>query len=486
MKNKSKLKSKIALTLTALAFAGASVGCAPQNSQAVNQASQSITKAFACENMKSMVFDSFYQMIDESKAVPSVQEMKQSLSTSMDRLKIEKNFSQDEAKTVDQITEAFNRVIELMLRQSSDMTSASWKEQIEQIIRLEMQNQSSPQIIATHTEINQLLTKVKKLSESTSATCDASFVPQSEINPMTPPNTSLVVGLNRVVATAYQSCRVLDLPAMNRSTASVEGISISGKHADGVGSKRVIGNLKKVQNTHYYIKDIATESSCLAVRDNPLIYDYGGQALVTGNTLNYFKNSGSGTAVLGVDCSAFVSSAIAMSGFRYKPDLPNKAIYTRQTAREFIDAAASGFTCFDNVTVTAKQSILAGDIVGVKGHVVAIDKLGKDPFGLALISKESDCGSINYKNFDIDIAQSSPSKGGIGINKFKVSDYLDETTKMRTAFVEMGKQACLAKFQNKSLKPKNSEWGFVRHKGTPECLAPRVTMTGEACVQKCY
>ena len=117
-----------------------------------------------------------------------------------------------------------------------------------------------------------------------------------------------------------------------------------------------------------------------------------------------------------------------------------------------------------------KQSILAGDIVGVNGHVVVVDRIGKDPFGLSAIKKVGDCANLNYKNFDIDVAQSSPSKNGIGINKYKISDYLDETTKMRIAFLDMGEQACLSKFQNINIKPKVSAWGFLRHKQTPEFL----------------
>ncbi|MBC7466918.1 MAG: hypothetical protein H7256_13095, partial [Bdellovibrio sp.] len=173
----------------------------------------------------------------------------------------------------------------------------------------------------------------------------------------------------------------------------------------------------------------------------------------------------------------------------YKPAVDNKPIFIRQTSSKFIDAAKSGFTCFDNVTVTPTSSVKAGDIGGVSGHVVAVDSVGADPFGLALIKNEAGCSSISYKNFDITVTQSSPSKNGIGINKYLLKDYLIEsgdTGKMTVAFVGMAKQACLAKFQNKSIKPASTAWGFLRHKGTSACLAPRVSMVGESCTQKCF
>ncbi len=479
------IKSKI-VKISVIGLTLFLASCAPPRAQNIDQASQAVSSALGCNDLKSLVFDSFYTLIDSTQTVPATSDMKKSLSAQMSQLKIAKNLSASESATIDQISDALFKVIDLMLEQSPGMTAKSWQEQIQKIIQYEMQNQSTETIIAAHTQINSLLKQVKDLSTELALPCQTNLQTSTSTLQNESAATVLTSGLNRVIATAYQSCHVLDLPAMTSTTPDVVGVTRVGTHADGIGGKREITDLRSVQNTHYYIRGIASESSCLPVRNNPLIYDYGGQASVSGNNLDFFTNAGSGTKALGVDCSAFVSAAVAMSGFRYAPGLPNKAIYTRQGSSAFIDAAASGFTCFENITVSPQKTILAGDIIGVKGHVVAIDRVGKDPFGLALISKESECVNLNYANFDFDIAQSSPSKGGIGINKFKISDYLPGENKMQAAFVGMGKQACLAKFQNKNIKPKNSEWGFVRHKGTAECMAARTTMTGEACAQKCY
>lgn len=482
-------QKKLKTFLFIIGAATALASCAPPQSQNVQQASQSVSKSLGCSDMKSLVFDSFYEMIDQSQSVPLASDMKKSLQDAMDQLKAEKNLSAAEAVTLDKITSELFTVVDLMLEQTPDMTSTSWKEQIQKIIEYEMQDQSTEKTIASQVQINQALDRVRSLSVQAALACDMTYSPNktnSSTSALEVSVPSLPRGINRVFATAYQSCRVLDLPPMDRATANVVGITRTGTHSDGVGGKREVTDLKSVQRTHYYINGIATESSCVKVADSPLIYDYGGEPAISGTTLNFFKNAGSGTAALGVDCSAFVSSAIAVVGMRYKPNLANKPIYTRQTSSKFMDAAKSGFTCFDNVTVTAKQSIAAGDILGVNGHVVIVDRIGQDPFGLALIKKESDCSGLNYKNFDIVIAQSSPSKNGIGLNKYQVKDYLDETSKMRTAFVEMGQQACIAKFQQKNIKPKSSAWGFIRHKGTAECVAPRVALTGESCSQNCF
>ncbi len=490
-----RLKTQLILTLATLAI----TSCAKYNSQGIDQASQNISQSLGCVDMKSQVFDSFYELVDQQHEIPSDDALKQSLEQEILKLQTKQNLTPSDSEKLQLLKAELFKTIDLMLTASKDVTD--WKSQLQKIIQYEMQDQSSSEIIQTHSQISNSFDKIKSLSQSLKLSCQTNPSPtdavpgqpngQPNSNPITDPNSSLLAtnlktGINRVMATAYQSCRVLELPAMDKNSPDVQGITrLAANHPDGIGGKRVIGDLKALQKTQYYLRSIASESSCLSVRDNPLIYDYGGEPLISKNTLNFFVNAGSGTSVLGVDCSAFVSSAIATAGLRYKPSLPNKAIYTRQSSSQFIDAVRSGFTCFDNVTVTPNQSIKPGDIVGVKGHVVVVDQTGADPFALNLVHSVQQCLTLNYKNFNFDISQSSPSKNGIGINKFKISDYLDESPKMRTAFLKMAEQACLSKFQNKNLKPANKEWGFLRHKGTPECLAPRVSLVGESCSQSC-
>ncbi len=453
--------------------------CAPIQSQSTSHASVAMTKALGCSDLKSLVFDSFYEMLDQEKTVPTTSQMKESLKIQMEKVRTQKNLSDQQAATLSLIALEMFKIIDLKLLQNPSLNSQSWKEQIQKIIEYEMGDLSSEATSRAATEIDHALEVVKTLSSELQISCEVSSRPSTSFSALG--FTSLTQGVNRVFATAYQSCRVLNLPVMDSATGDVQGIQrLTQNHPDGLGGKRIISDLKAVQSTHYYLRGIASESSCMRVSENPLIYDYGGEPALSANNLNFFKDAGTGTTALGIDCSAFVSSAIAVSGYRYRPNLENKPIYTRQTSAKFIDAAASGFSCFDNVTVTPQMSTKPGDIVGVKGHVVIVDRIGKDPFGLALIKNVNDCSNLNYKNFDIDIAQSSPSKNGIGINKYLLRDYLDESPKIRTAFEGMAEQACLAKFQNRNLKPKNSEWGFLRHKGTPDCLTTRVTLSGES------
>lgn len=479
MKINFKKQKSIVVTLAA---AGFFVGCAPQNLSSLSKASQSISESLGCTNVKSKVFDSFYELLDETQAIPQASDFKTVLHEKLVSIKSEKQLSQSESDKLDQISDQLDEVIDLMLSESAKNPRLSVHEQIEKLIEYEMEDQSTRTIIETQQQVSAKMKQIKALSEEIPVDC-AHPDKEAPLSASAVANAKMAKGLNMVFATAYQSCRVLDLPPMDASTPNVVGISRVGTHEDGIGGKRLVTDTKAVENSHYYMRGIASESSC--VKTTPLIYDYGGKVSSSGNTLSFFKNAGSGTAALGVDCSGYVAASIAVSGLRYKPGLVTKPIYANQSASKYIDSAKSGFSCFENVTLTPAVSIKEGDIVGVSGHVVAVDKIGADPFGLKNVNSVDDCANLNYRNFDIVIAQSSPSKNGIGMNKYEVRDYINESGKMKTAFVEMGKQACLAKFQNKNIKPASSAWGFVRHKGTADCVAERAVLEGESCTRAC-
>ncbi|MGZ3779120.1 MAG: hypothetical protein ACXVCY_00705 [Pseudobdellovibrionaceae bacterium] len=291
-------------------------------------------------------------------------------------------------------------------------------------------------------------------------------------------------------ATAYQNCQSEQLPSMTTQTPEVLGIQIIGKHPDGVGNKRVIASLSQVQSTHYYIRDTSNYGEgCFNVRQNPLIYDYGGKPYATtasDSPLNLFKDNGDGTSVLGIDCSAYVFTAMATAGLRLKAGRPLKASDSwAWGSSSYVEPQDNGLTCLSKISVSPGESLKAGDIVAVYGHVLMIDKVGLDPFGIQSIKNENDCAKINSDLFDFTVAQSAPSKGGIGINYYEARDYLPTSSKMKTGLEKYAYYSCLAKFKNKSYTPNLGTLSIVRHKGTAECLAPRVKMVGENCIQSC-
>lgn len=299
-----------------------------------------------------------------------------------------------------------------------------------------------------------------------------------------------VFGGRWAFATAYQSCQSVQLPSMNVRTPEVQGISIVGKHPDGVGSKRMIASLSQVQNTHFYLRDVSSYGEgCFNVRQNPLIYDYGGKPYATtaaDSPIDLFKNNGDGTSVLGIDCSGYVFTSMATAGLRLKAGRPLKASDSwAWGSSSYVEPQSNGLTCLNKITVTPSTSLKAGDIVAVYGHVLLVDKVGADPFGISKVKSEAECSKISSDGFDFVVAQSAPSKGGIGINYYEARDYLPTAEKMKTGLVKYAQYACQARFTGKTYTPNVGTLSVVRHSGTPECLAPRVKLARESCIQTC-
>jgi hypothetical protein len=301
-----------------------------------------------------------------------------------------------------------------------------------------------------------------------------------------------VTGIFRTLATAYQSCDVLKLSPVTAATPTAEGISVIGNHPAG-GLKRSISNLAQLVATHYYIKNQKlAKDSCFEVRKSPMIYDFGGKPYTSANLpneLNMFKDGGSGTSVLGIDCSAFVFSSLALAGLKLDPD-PKKVMKADLVhgvgSGSFKEPQSNGLRCLEKINITKDKTLIPGDIVAINGHVQIIDSVGADPFGLAKITSQSDCNSskVLYGNFDFVLAQSSPSKGGLGINRYQARDYLKDSSTFRDGLTRYAIAACRAKF-GASSSIDSPSLSVVRHKKTADCRVSPLVATNQACVDSC-
>ncbi|HMN70059.1 MAG TPA: hypothetical protein PKC28_16070, partial [Bdellovibrionales bacterium] len=303
-----------------------------------------------------------------------------------------------------------------------------------------------------------------------------------------------VVGARRVLSNLYQSCDVLSLPAMTSATAPVTGITILAERHPAGGMKRVYGNKASINESHYYIKGMRlAKPSCFEVRNSPPIYDFGGKPYASSSApmvLDMFRDAGSGTSVLGIDCSGYVFSALAIEGLKMNPDpaKPLKAtLVSGIPARAYMNPAANGLRCMAKIAVTKTRSVEPGDIIAISGHVVMIDEVGADPFGLARAATSADCtaAKLTSAGYDFVIAQSSPSKDGIGVNRFQARDYLKESSTFREGLGRHAVAACRAKF-GLSATIDSPNLSVVRHKRTAECRAPeKVRQAREECVSSC-
>lgn len=335
--------------------------------------------------------------------------------------------------------------------------------------------------------------KVEELNRYVHAlNLDCNEVPPEQPIDEVPANISPVsFGSAFTLAVAYQSCSALEKTPMNESTPSVQGIKVTGTHSSGGGKTREIASLESVRNTHYYIKGVQYGESCFKVSDSPLIYDYGGKPYTKSSEprlLDLFTNGGSGTSVLGIDCSGFVFTALASGGARLSAKTEMKAsLVNGIPAKAYMNPSGNGMDCLEHAKFGYSNGTLReGDIVAISGHIIIIDEVGEDPFGFKKFTNVSQCDSLTYKDFDFIIAQSSPTKGAIGISRNTPQSYLKESTTIRAGLEYYAKENCKAYFNKKDSNISYSSVKIVRHKNTPECRTPALTLKSQECVKSCF
>jgi hypothetical protein len=302
-------------------------------------------------------------------------------------------------------------------------------------------------------------------------------------------NQRAYMGMRWLFATAYQNCQALQKPPLTRDNPDIIGVSETGRHPDQIGRVRTVQNLPDVLKTHYYYQDQTPGPHCQDFRLAPLIYDYGGRPFAidgSQHVMDLFTNEGSGSPSLGIDCSAAVFSAVATGGLRFRPHVPLRARNVLGiNSRMFMDPKANGLDCFEKITLTPEHTLEPGDIAAINGHVLMIGEMGRDPLGVKGVAGISGCESVSRANFNFRIWQSSPQKGGIGLNHYEGKDYLEESDPMRQGFEAYARQACLAKFSRAPVQPEEPGFSIIRHKNTQECKAPRISLASENCIKDC-
>lgn len=370
-----------------------------------------------------------------------------------------------------------------------------------QIARIDYGSQITAEYAHLSERTHRLLKKAQNLSQELAISCEYE-VPNTNIetdnsiqattDPTTPPvvdsgdvtpaatPSSLLAGLRWTMATAYQSCEVLNLNPINAQTESVKGIL---RKAD---KGREYADLGQILKTHYYLKNSSTSSGCIEIRKQPLVYDFGGSAKMKSEKLDMFSNYNGGKA-LGIDCSAFASVGAATAGLLYVKNSKKKPIYSRWSTRDFVDPERSGWSCYSKVKVGPETHLQPGDLAVLSAdHMVGVDSLEKDPLGIDSVTDIKQCDNLSSDQFHFTLIQSAATKGSIGINRFVASDYLKEASGLQTLFVAYARAACIAKFTNREFLPSvPSTMSIVRHSGASDCKAQRVPLVHEQCIQAC-
>lgn len=347
-----------------------------------------------------------------------------------------------------------------------------------------------------------LLCEDRRNKESAEPHSKPSVEPPVEIPSNEVSSTRAVEGLRRTLATAYQSCEVLKVKPVSAQSPNIEGIKILNEpHQSGRGRKRVYQNIQRIFKTNpYYTLNAPMQKGCYANTTQPLIYDFGGKPKTTtasDSTLDFFSNAGTGTNVLGVDCSAFIFSALARGGLKFAPNKNLKAVLVHGTsAAMFKSPSKNGMTCFESIVDLKTSTLEPGDIIASDGHVVMVDRIGSDPLGIQGVKNVADCSKVSSSSFDFTVSQSGNWKNGIGIHQSLAKDYLKSYSTFQKGLTQLAQHFCQEKFKPPkfsvsisellSIKPDLGDMNVIRHKGTPECLTSNpIALKYESCVENC-
>ncbi|MES2768620.1 MAG: hypothetical protein V4596_05675 [Bdellovibrionota bacterium] len=461
-----------------------SAACSP-SFKTLGKKTNELVDNIGCKTAKSRMFDVLLAGYDETEKIIRAEELEPLIEKRI--RETWKNLSAAQAKNLKENILNFYKEINFTLNNETRPKILK-----ESLAAFEVGVKDGVEYGAYTEKISQKVNSLLAFSQELNLDCEEPEPEQPIEEPIEQPITSPVShGSHFALAVAYQSCDALERKPMGDNDASVKGIKITGTHSSGSGKKREIASLSEVQSSHYYIKNVQYEKNCVTVANSPLIYDYGGKPYTKSaepKVLDFFKDGGTGTNVLGIDCSGFVFSSLASGGARISAKTDMKASLVHGIpAKAYMNPSGNGMDCIEPAKFGYSHGTLKdGDIVAISGHIVIIDQVGEDPFGFKKLTKVSECNSLTYKDFDFVIAQSSPTKGGIGISRNTPQSYLKESSTIRNGLEYYAKQNCLAHFNKTNPTISYSSVKIVRHKNTQECRTPALTLRSQECVQSCF
>lgn len=308
-------------------------------------------------------------------------------------------------------------------------------------------------------------------------------------------------GARKLLATLFQSCKAIDIP-ITASTPDLRGV----EKAKQYGSQKGVagGYLRKITNTQAYVsshivlKELENDPNypagvCKDATARPPVYGYGSTARASGGELKLFQG-GAGVAsgsrpASGIDCSAFISAALASQGLKMSK---KSGPYERVTTTGFHSKVNSANSCLNHAAVSADDPIRPGDMINKSGsHIVMVDAVGEDPLGIKKHSAAGTCDSITTRDFDFTYIHSGSIKGSYGPSRVKAS--MHSGGAMWNSMRVMAVKLCKKKVKNDTeyadsrMAGMDTRLSVIRHKTTdPECIgSTRMKLEGEECVDKC-
>ncbi len=325
-------------------------------------------------------------------------------------------------------------------------------------------------------------------------------------------------GALKSMAVLYQNCDALNAPPLSLDF-NLKGVRPDPRpdqvHID-VPSERFneVNNPKAFVEKHPYIKNLDPAAGCVDLRSKPPVYDFGGVPFfdVGKNQLNLHRDAGTGGKdVIGVDCSAFVAASLMAAGFKLSTnpvdlspqqfDFFDSGQFMRApTGRE--NKARGRMDCLEPISIDAKETLRAGDVIAWKGHVVMVDEVGADPLAIEKAKTLEECEKLSVQNFNFTVIQSTGANNAIGVVRSHANEiferryYKDAKTgdnKGGAELEKLAREVCRAKFKSSVSKIllQNAYVGVTRHRNlipnrySAQCAMEAVTFSNQDCVKQC-
>jgi hypothetical protein len=310
-------------------------------------------------------------------------------------------------------------------------------------------------------------------------------------------------GARKLLASFYQSCKAIDKPiadGQGELKGVIMGDSIDGQSGLQGGKIRKITNLDSFVESHVVLRELKSDANypgpqCRDATKHPPLFAYASRKYpnrTTGEFKIFSKGGGitrSSPPASGIDCSSFVSVAMASQGLKMSKD---QAGFRDMTTRSLKAQAAKADSCLSNAKVSPSNPLKAGDILNVATtHTVIIDSVGKDPLGIDKYAAADNCNGISPKDFNFTYVHSGAIRNSYGPSRVKANYHRSGV--MWNNLAVMAKRLCHEKkagnvgTRDSRFSGMNSNFGLLRHKSEdPECVSDKkYQIEGQKCIEGC-
>lgn len=232
------------------------------------------------------------------------------------------------------------------------------------------------------------------------------------------------------------------------------------------GMNAFVETLIEARRSQYYIQcpgDSKRRNQCRDRCDVPPAYIWGGmgwyesnpQGGIVYNPFQNFEHTNQLTGLPGLDCSGLVHSIYSLVGLRVNRDLKKKVdaeAADNTPARTYLNTDTDS-SCFTEIPPLAAELRL-GDLIAWRTHILLVDSIGPDPFGINSIQKAEDCKIKNLRPSQATLIGMN-SKGGFDFPAAEVeAEFLENTDYAQALFQKMlmhNQFAATQKLQGKGL-----------------------------------